>query len=425
MSSAPPSAPLSPQRVLQLSLLFGALYFVQGIAEPSEGLISQPVRSMLRDWGTKTGDIASLMAWLVFPWTIKPLYGLLADFVPLGHRRRRNWLILATLTTTVGLSYVAWNPPQPGQVSHLLTMLLIPTIAVAFADVVTDSLMVEVGQPHGLTGRLQSVQWACLYGATILTGIVGGWLSSHKLQPLGFGLCAAAAFVSLMLALTSIPEPPKADDELPLRDRMRAVSQALRQPRFLAAAAFLFLWNFNPFSTAILQDYQVTHLKLGDQFYGNTVSVSAVASILACIAYGWYCPQVSVNALIHLSIISGILTTLLYLGLSGEMSGYLLAAITGFTYMTGSLVQLDLAARVCPPLAAGTVFALLMSLSNLGIGGGMFAGGWLHNQFEPLLGPHRMFDVLVLIGAAASTLGWLLYPWLKQLPEAERDQAAA
>ena len=30
-----------------------------------------------------------------------------------------------------------------------------------------DALMVEKGQPRGLTGRLQSVQWASMYAATI------------------------------------------------------------------------------------------------------------------------------------------------------------------------------------------------------------------------------------------------------------------
>ena len=34
-----------------LVLLFGTMYFVQGIAEPTEGLIAQPVRSLLKSWG--------------------------------------------------------------------------------------------------------------------------------------------------------------------------------------------------------------------------------------------------------------------------------------------------------------------------------------------------------------------------------------
>ena len=59
-------------------------------------------------------------------------------------------------------------------------MLFVPTIGVAFSDVVIDALMVEEGQPRGLTGRLQSVQWAAIYAATILTGVLGGYLSQYR-----------------------------------------------------------------------------------------------------------------------------------------------------------------------------------------------------------------------------------------------------
>jgi hypothetical protein len=35
------------------------------------------------------------MALLALPWTTKPLFGLLSDFVPLFGSRRRNYLLLA------------------------------------------------------------------------------------------------------------------------------------------------------------------------------------------------------------------------------------------------------------------------------------------------------------------------------------------
>jgi predicted MFS family arabinose efflux permease len=423
MTTADPK-PKAPPAALGLTALFGALYFVQGICEPGEGLIAQPVRSLLRDWGTSAGDIAQLTAVLGFPWMIKPLYGFLADFVPLGRARRRNWLIVGTLTTTVGLGYLFLHPPVEGQHRALLWSLLIPTIAVALTDVVTDSLMVEKGQPLGLTGRLQSAQWACMYAATMLTGSVGGWLSENKLQTLGFAICAAAAAVSLVLALTCVHEPERLEHEAKAGERLLAMGRAFVDGRFLAAAAFLFCWNFNPFSAAIQQDYQVMHLDLGDQFYGWTVTVSACGSVLACIAYGIYAPYVPVNLLIHLSIVSGIVTTLLFLGLHDAYTAVGIAAITGFSYMTGLLVQLDLAARVCPPLVAGTVFALLMSLSNFGTVAGQYVGGWLHNRFEPVVGPHVTFDRLVWLGSAASALCWLLYPWLKHAPEVPAEAEA-
>src|SRR5688500_9511052 len=144
---------------------------------------------MLRAEGLDPTAIGAFMGALSIPWLLKPLYGLLADFVPLRGTHRRSWLLLWTAATTLGL-VLAWALPEAGQVWLLWLLLLVPTVGIAFSDVVVDALMVETGKPLGLTGRLQSVQWACLYGASIGTGVFGGWLSSTGRQPLGFLICA-------------------------------------------------------------------------------------------------------------------------------------------------------------------------------------------------------------------------------------------
>jgi hypothetical protein len=60
---------------VQLSALFGAIYFIQGIGEPTEGLIAQPVRSLLKSWGHTTEQITLFAAVVALPWSIKPLCG--------------------------------------------------------------------------------------------------------------------------------------------------------------------------------------------------------------------------------------------------------------------------------------------------------------------------------------------------------------
>jgi hypothetical protein len=57
-------------------------------------------------------------------------------------------------------------------------------------DVIVDALMVEKGQPLGLTGRFQSIQWAAANAALLLTGVLGGYVAEKHLQSLAFGGCA-------------------------------------------------------------------------------------------------------------------------------------------------------------------------------------------------------------------------------------------
>ncbi|MBL8851542.1 MAG: MFS transporter [Planctomycetaceae bacterium] len=399
-------------RFVPLATLFACIYFIQGIAEPTQGLIAQPVRSLLISWGNSAAAIGTFMGIVGLPWSIKPLFGLIADFVPLGRASRRNWLILMTAMTSGTLGWLAFQPPQTGDVRTLLLLLLAPTIGIAFTDVLADSLMVEQGQARGWTGRLQSVQWTSLNAASIVAGSVGGLLSQYKQQHRGFLICAIAAGCTLLLAVFwRSPAGPRPERPA-VAERARVLWRALQNGPLLAAAAFLFLWSFNPFSMTVQQLYMTDQLGLSPQFYGGTLSLTAFAWMLASAAYAFYCRRLSPRRLVQLSIVTGVATTLFFLGLRGEKSALLIAGLSGLTYMTGLLIQLDLAARVCPPAVAGTLFALLMSLSNLGVSGGEVSGGWLYERWTAAWGAHVAFDALVGVGALTTATCWLLTPWL-------------
>jgi hypothetical protein len=180
----------------------------------------------------------------------------------------------------------------------------------------------------------------------------------------------------------------------------------------LAVGGFLFLANFNPFTNTVLQVHMTRGLGFSEQFYGQTVALTAVASIVASIAYGLYCRRVPMVALVHASIVLGVLSTLGYLGLADRRSAVLVTWATGVTYMTANLIQLDLAARTCPPAVAGTVFALLMALENLSASISTWFGGWLYAHGAERWGSHRAFQVLVVIGSVLTAGCWLLVPFL-------------
>jgi MFS family permease len=403
--------------------LFGVLYFIQGISEPSEGLISQPTRSLLRSWGYDAAGVSAFMAMLVLPWSIKPLYGLVTDFVPLFGTRRRSWLLVTLAATVVSLSAIYFYTPPQNMAWLLLVLLFVPTIAVAFSDVVVDALMVEEGQPRGMTGRLQGVQWAAIYGATILTGFLGGYLSGHHLQRLGFLIAGLATGVSLVMAWAVVREPRRTaiaadegDETLGpgVRHAARDLWRGVSHPGILAIGAFMFLWNFNPFSTSVLYMHMVEHMKFSEQFYGNTVSTQALACMLASAAYAGYSRRLGVMRLVVLSIVAGLLATVGYWALRGETSALVIAFVMGFFYMTGMMVQLDLAARVCDVATAGTTFALLMSLSNLAVGLSAALGGRLYEWLAEGRDYTFAFNWVVGIGAAFTCGCFLLAPVIRK-----------
>ncbi len=419
-----PRDPKTRNEVRRLVAIFAALYFVQGSCEPTDGLISQPLRAGMLASGATPGAVAQFLAIVGLPWAIKPLYGIAVDLVPLFGMRRRAWMIVSTSLATVGLAWLAIHPPAMTPGWTLGALLVLPTFGIALGDVVTDALMIERGQPLGATGTLQSAQWTASYSATIAIGWLVGWLTDRDQSAIAFGIAAALSFGSLMLALTVIREPPPPTDP-PEPPSLIGALRASLSPRVLRAAAFLFLLAFNPF--AALEYAHVTiDLGMSETHYGQTVSVFAIFAVIACLTYGWAAERFEVSRLAHAALGSSVLVTLGLMLVVDEASDFGLSIASALAWTFAFLLQADVAARLCPPRYSGTVFALLMAVSNGADSLSAYLGGALHDRFSPTLGTSITYDILVVLGALGTLFAWLLVPRLARdhaLAKAEEPSA--
>jgi hypothetical protein len=403
----------------RLVAVFGLLAFLQGVDEPTEGLVAQPLRSRLQGMGRGAGEIAWFSAVLGLPWGLKPLLGLLTDAVPLGGSRRRGYLAASGVVAAAAFLTLAAAPGVSGSPAGLLGGLIVASVAVTLADVTTDALVVEWGQVDGRTGRYQSAQWFCLYASGIITGTVGGALSARGESRAALVVSAAAAAAMFGVA-AAVREPPiarpAAGGEPPAargRQAVRALGEAARSPGVLAVAGFLALGNFNPFmSSAVLQLHMTGALGFGEQFFGTTLSVLAVASMVAAAAYGGFSRFVPLRALAHASVVLGVVSNLAYAGVSDRRSAVVATVTVGLSAMTATLVQFELAARASPPAAAATVFATFMAVSNLSAALATWLSGLWYETAGAAWGRSAAFQALTLAGAASTAAGWLLVPFL-------------
>jgi predicted MFS family arabinose efflux permease len=90
-------------------------------------------------------------------------------------------------------------------------------------------------------------------------------------------------------------------------------------------------------------------------------------------------------------------------------SAVVIHLVVGFAWMTALLIQFDLAARVCPPRAAATVFAILMALTNLASSLGEWLGGHFYGRLLDQIPGSRAFFIMVILAAAVKTSCWLLF----------------
>src|SRR5262245_60410499 len=332
--------------MLGLAALFGLLYFVQGIVEPTDGLLSQPIKSLMRNWGYSAASAAWFIAILSIAWAIKPLYGLLTDFVPFAGSQRRGYLLLTTTVASISMTAVYFLPLNAERAVLLLILLLPSSVAIAFSDVVIAAMMVRAGQQLGTTGQLQSIQWSCMYAATIVTGVVGGALSQWGMQQAGFLIAGISCAVSLLAVWLLVREPRRPD--IPgegaspstvaggaARSPSRAMIEmrrTLHEPGVVAIGAFLFLWSFNPFSSTVLYYYSIGELHFSEQFVGTLTSWHAVGLLTGSVFYGAICRRIPTPWLLHGSIVTGVLATIAYWGYRDATSGVLISLVVGIVY---------------------------------------------------------------------------------------------
>lgn len=391
----------------RLALLFAIVYFAQGMWS----LPNQTITMIFKDGGMSPGQVANFFAISGAPWLLKPVYGLLSDFVPLFGRRRTGYFVLSS-----GLAALAGFGAAFGGGTSYWTLVVLFTamgLGLAFTDVMTDALMVESGRPRGLTGAFQSVQWAAIYGAAIVVGLGGGYLAEHRSLKATFLVAACFPLVSLVMAVLFIREPRAQADWNALRERGRAVRLAVASRNVWLVAGFIFFWTFSPSFGPAFLFYQVDQLKFGQQFIGTLAALASIGSVAGALVYAPLSRTMSLRRAINLSIGLGALSTVIYLFYRDPVSAVIIAITYGILYMLTTLAFLDLAAKACPRHVEATFFALLMSVFNLG----QQASQWTGSHLYDLVG----FRNLVLIAAAMTALTWVLVPFV----DIDRIEAAA
>jgi predicted MFS family arabinose efflux permease len=388
--------PFQSPEALRLALLFGIVYFAQGMIY----LPDQVVSIVFKERGLTAGQLAAFTWITTIPWFIKPAYGLLSDFVPLFGTRRRSYFLL--MSGLAAASALALSLMPGASYAWLAAMITLLWLGVGFTDVLTDALMVENGQRVGLTGAFQSVQWGALSAASILVGVGGGYLAERRAFAAAFAVVACFPVVSFAMALLVVREAPARPTLEGFGETWTAVRRALRRRELWAVAGFTFFWAFSPSFGPAFFYYQTDVLGFSQTFIGVLSSLGAAASIVGAWAYARLSQRYSLKRLIVWSIGAGVLGTLAYLVYRGPGSGIAITVVFGAVGMTTQLAFLDLAAKACPRHAEATFFALLMSVYNLG----MRSAEWTGANLYDWLG----YAPLVLISTAFTAAAWLLVP---------------
>lgn len=405
------------------------VYFVQGIL----GLARLAISFFLKDeLGLSPAQVAALMGIAALPWVVKPLFGFLSDSLPLFGYRRRSYLILSGLLGTLAWVALAMVVHNAWSATAAITL---SSLSIAISDVIADSLVVERARGESMSdvGSLQSLCW----GATALGGILTAYLSGFLLERFSsqvvFGITATFPLIVSAVAWLIADSPVQSGPSLEAtRAQIQQLRQAVTQRQIWLPTAFLFLWQATPNSESAFFFFTTNELGFRPEFLGRVRLVTSVASLLGVWLFQRFLKSVPIRRIFLWSTLlsTGLgMTTLLLVTHANRSLGIddhwfslgdslILTVMGQIAYMP----VLVLAAKLCPPGIEATLFALLMSVSNL--------AGLLSHESGALL-MHGLgvsetnFDLLWLLVVITNLSTLLPLPLLQWLPATDIHPGSA
>ncbi|HEV2301863.1 MAG TPA: MFS transporter [Stellaceae bacterium] len=407
--SAPAAAPLDEARhIRRLMVFFAVVYVVEGFGQVG-GLISQPLSFYLKEAkGWSPLQVTAYLTIFNFPWIIKPVYGIVSDFVPLFGYRRKAYLILANALGAIAY----FSATRLGESHTLGLVLLLTAYAMAISSTLCGALLVENGQRFSSSDAFVNQQWLWFNVAAMASALIGGELVQH-LSPEG-ALHGAAAIVALapisaiLATLYLIDESRSRADFGQLKKTFHALVATFAVRDLWVIAIFLFLYYLNPGFGTPLYFYMTDSLKFSQAYIGILGAISSAGWVLGALFYRRFMRGLTSRALINLSILLGTVTTAAYLLLFGEVSAAFVNFASGIANCIAFVATLTLVADYCPQRAEGFAFALMMSLLNLATSVSNNLGSYLYEHVFA-----NRLDPLIILSAGFTALIFLFVPMLR------------
>jgi MFS family permease len=390
-----------------LYVYFALAYIAQGFSSQF-GVISQPTQFFLmKSVGLSAANVSFVMAAMMFPWILKPVYGLLSDTVPLLGYRRKSYLILAHLLALAGLALSSLTAAP----KLVLAGLLCTALAMAVATALMLGLAAEKGNANGQSAKYISAQSFYYYLGNIGAVLLAGYLCEHFLPGAALQYAALIALlpVAILTVLTfrMIREPRVNESGKAARaEGWQSIKEAIRQPSLLAVWMLAACWNFTPSFGVPLYFHETNNLQFQQSLIGQLFAWNALGMMLGAVIYRDILKKFELRR--RLYVVAGMWAAAIfsYVGLSEPTSGYGIETFRGIAMTIEILCLYDLASRFCTPSNAVSIMAFLLAARNIANELGTLAGGSLFthvfaNQYLPL----------VLVGVASPLLSMLLVPY--------------
>ena len=406
---------LTPELIAILTI-----YFVQGILMLSRLAVSFFLKDELL---LSPAQMSAIIGISTIPWMIKPLYGFIADILPLFGYHRKTYIFLSGIIGSaawVGLGTIVHSS------SIATMMILLCSLSVALSDVIVDSIVVERARSESAEklGSLQSLCWGIAAIGGLCTAYLSGLLLEYFTTRTVFLITALfpiiTSFVAWLITEKPINKDEKKSDDI--KYQLVQTRQAITQKAIWLPTVFIFVWHATPNAESAFFYFTTNELQFQPEFLGRVRLVTSFASLIGIWAFQRYFKTIPFRTMftwgIFISTALGMTTLLLVthtnrlLGIDDHwfsLGDNLIITVIGQIVFMPVLV---LATKLCPPGIEATFFALIMSVFNLG----GTVSYWLGSIMMKWLGiTEHQFDslwLLIIITNCSSLIPIFFIKWL-------------
>ncbi|RMX67468.1 hypothetical protein DD238_001293 [Peronospora effusa] len=393
-------------------VLIIVVYIVQGFASFTALGINYFFKENLNLQPTQSQMLQMVMK---MPWRIKPVYGILSDSLPLFGYHRKSYMMLCSILGTIAALTLA-VPDLVTTPSVAVLVLMAQSLSMAVIDVVIDARVVEISRldPNNGANDLQSVSWI----AMSLGGMIGAFLSGPATKSLGvrgvFGASALGPLTTLLFSIfmeESKSTLSKSQFVSSATTQLRQLKTAICTPVVWMCALWVFISHaISPAYSQIAFYFSTDVLHFTPEFLGIVSAIGFIFLMGGTMLYNLCFANVSFRriflvaqlslALVSLADVVLVTRTNLELGIPDKafvLGDHVVADVIGRLKTMPIMV---LCAKLCPRGIEGTLFALLMSISNVSNSVSEFWGAMLCDWMGIAKDEYDMLGTAIVVRSA-------------------------
>jgi MFS family permease len=347
----------------QLFVMFAALYFVQGIIQSYQLNFLKP---HMDSEGIDPDRVAIITSLALVPFVIKWIYGIISDKYSLfGRGHRVPYMQIGLISTSVAF-FIAFFIDPSQSFGLLATMVLAATFFMALFDTTADALAVDVVAPDD-HGRVQAWMTGGRAVGFVVLSLVFGLIADR----VGYSSIFLVISVLMLGPLWYVDRVQEPADRTPAHTFDRRAFRVMLQPRYLVFGLFLVIaWFCFQGIDGLVTFYMSDELESSDTVIGVYGSLKGVGMVIGAVGVSTLIARLGrrVAALVTVAAVTA--GGLIFSVFQTETAILAVAVLWGIAVGLQWTTYVTLSMGITDTRIAGSMFAILQTMSNIGIGAG-------------------------------------------------------